>query len=291
MNRTAEFFKPTRRPMVELGGLRGGRRPSLVALAVLAVVALSASVVAALVFLLVTPRVYAAETYLIFEPSNELSVIGAERDLTTQELVLRNRSVLQPVADATGMPVEDLEKRVSVDNPSGSNILRVTVTDRDGGKAKAIAELITAEYQKNALQPSAGDGEPDAAELRRQVETVSATLSKVLDRLQVLARARKPGEPMGAEERQLQTVATSTLQRLGGLQDRLAGLAGRSHPEVSVLAPARELPRPVRPRRIQGLAIGALVGLFVAAGGALLLFGPRFRSERGQVDYWDDGWR
>ncbi len=292
MIRTTEFLRTWREPTRAPREPGERRRSTLGALAVVAVAALCASVLSALVFLLTTPRVYGAETDLIFEPTNELSVIGAERDLTTQTLVLQNPSVLQPVAAATGMSLETLQKRVSVDNPSGSNILRVTVADRDAGTARRIAELITAEYLKHTAQQPADSAGPQAVELQRQIQTVSGTLSKVLDRLQVLARARRPGQPAGAEERRLQAAVTSTLERLGGLQDRLAGLgSGRSQPEVSILAPAHELDRPLRPRRIQGLAVGALVGLLVGAGGVLLVFRPRFRTEHPQVDYWDDGWR
>jgi hypothetical protein len=165
MIRTAEFLRRGRPPAVEPRDLAGSRRPDFLALAVVTVVALFASVASALVFLLATPRVYGAETDLIFGPANELSVIGAERDLTTQDLVLRNRSVLQPVADATGMSLERLQRQVSVDNPSESNILRATVTDRDAGKAKRIAELITAEYQRRMGQQPADGVEPEAMQL------------------------------------------------------------------------------------------------------------------------------
>jgi hypothetical protein len=85
-----------------------------------------------------------------------------------------------------------------------------------------------------------------------------------------------PAEPRGA--------ITSTLHRLGVLQDELTTLDKRrfQQPDVSLLVPAYPLEEPLRPR-LQALAVGALVGLFLTAGIALALLRPR-------AQHVDSGW-
>jgi hypothetical protein len=72
----------------------------------------------------------------------------------------------------------------------------------------------------------------------------------MLDRLERLARERRPDAPAAPEERELRGAVTSVLHRMGVLQ---------------------------------ALAVGTLVGLFLTAGIALALLRPR-------AQHVDSGW-
>jgi uncharacterized protein involved in exopolysaccharide biosynthesis len=267
--------------------LRVQRRPfpGVRALALMAAVVVAVSAIAAGAFALLTPRVYGAQAEVIFQPSGDLSVFRAERDMATQQVVVQGQAVLGPVADATQIPAKKLQDMVSAEIVGQTNVLRITVGNPDRGTAVALAELITTEYLKRFTSASVTAVDPAAAQLNQQVQTLSDTVSKMLDRLERLARARSPDAPATPEERELRGAVTSTLNRMGVLQDELTALDKRrfQQPDVSLLVPARALAEPLRPRLLQAVAVGALVGLFLTAGIALALLRPWARH----VDSWE----
>jgi capsular polysaccharide biosynthesis protein len=237
---------------------------------------------AALPIVLSQPRVYGAQADLIFNPGANLSDVATDRALVTQEVILRSRTVLEPVAEATRIPVERLKKALSVEVVNQSNVVRITVADRDADTARRLAQLIAEEYEKRtSLTTSAADQQP-IAYLEGQIEQLAASLAGMQARVDQLARRREPDAPVSAQERQLQLLATATQQRLARAQDQLAELQlGRlDQPRSRILAPAQVLEDPLRPRPVQAIAAGALVGVFVAAAIVLVLFRPRFAADR-----------
>lgn len=265
--------------------IQGRPLPGVRTLALMAVVVVAVSVIAAVAFALLTPRVYGAQAEVTFQPSGDLSVFRAERDMATQQVVLQGQAVLGPVADATHIPVRKLQDMVSAEIVGQTNILQITVANPDRGTAVALAELITTQYLTRFTSASVTAVDPAAAQLDRQVQALSDTISKMLDRLERLARERRPDAPATPEERQLRAAITSTLHRMGVLQDELTTLDKRrfQQPDVSLLVPAHPLEEPLRPRLLQALAVGALVGLFLTAGSALALLRPWARHV-------DSGW-
>jgi uncharacterized protein involved in exopolysaccharide biosynthesis len=291
MIRTEPPWGTQRRALGKLLELRDRQpRPSLPFLALLAAAIVTVSVAAALAISLAMPTVYGAKADLLVRPGGDASGFGAERDLATEQTILQGSAVLGPVADAAGMPLERLEKMVSVENPAQTNILRLTVASQDRGTAQRLAELITDEYLRRASAAGDGAADPLAAQLERQADSLSRTLSQTLDRLEALTRQQGPRAAATSEEQRLRAAATSTLQRLGAVQDQLTALTARrlGQADVTVVVPAHLLERPLRPRPAQALAMGVLLGFLVAAGVVLALSRPRFRPE---VDYWNDGWR
>jgi capsular polysaccharide biosynthesis protein len=290
MIRTGPPRGTQRRALGKLLELRDEPRTSPRVLALLVAAIVTVSVSAALAISLAMPTVFGAQADLLVRPGGDASGFGAERDLATQQAILQGSAVLGPVADAAGMPRERLEEMVSVENPAQTNILRLTVASRDRGTAQRLAEMTTDEYLRRASTAGDGAADPVAAQLERQADSLSRTLSQTLDRLAALSRQRRPGAATASEEQRLRAAATSALQRLGAVQDQLTALTTRrlGQADVSVVVPARLLERPLRPRPVQALAMGALLGLLVAASVVLALRRPRFRPE---VDYWNDGWR
>ena len=202
-------------------------QPSLSALALLVAAILMMSVAAVLVISQATPTVYGAQADLLLRPGGDPSGFGAERDLATQQTILQGRAVLGPVAEAAGVPMERLEKMVSVDNPAQTNILRLTVASQHRGTAQRLAELITQEYLRRASAAGDTAADPVAKQLERQADSLSRTLSQTLDRLEALDRERRQGVAASSEEQRLQAAATSALQRLGAVQDQLTALTAR----------------------------------------------------------------
>jgi uncharacterized protein involved in exopolysaccharide biosynthesis len=130
--------------------------PTLLALAVVAVFA-----GAAVGYSLLQPRVYGAQVDFIVTPRAEFSDAAADRALLTQLLIIESDPVLRPVADRTGIPLDDLRGRISAEMLGRSAILRLVVSDRDGDRAAELARLVTAEFLRRAASAAPVGGPVD----------------------------------------------------------------------------------------------------------------------------------
>lgn len=123
--------------------LSAGQRSKLVSLFV--VLLLLGTALGYLVALML-PTQYAARVTIQYNIANQNTgdFLKTDRNLTTQQVLLTSRNVLQPVADANGITVESLAKKISVTNPDKSSIIQLEVRDdtREGGinLANAIAK-------------------------------------------------------------------------------------------------------------------------------------------------------
>jgi uncharacterized protein involved in exopolysaccharide biosynthesis len=224
--------------------------------------------------------VYGAQADVIFQPSGDLSDFRAQRDVGTQPLILRSLAVIGPVSQSTGIPVDKLEKALTVDLPSQSDIVRMTVADPDRATAERVANAVTDQYLSRFVTSDVTPVNPATVELKGEVKFLSDTVSRMLNRLDWLSRERSPGQPPSVEEQTLQSASTVSLQRLRNLQSELAALKSKRfvEPNVSLLVPPRPLEGRLKPRAVQSLAVGILVGLFAAASVAVAALWPRRRD-------------
>jgi capsular polysaccharide biosynthesis protein len=267
--------------------LRGFLSFRLVVMLVVTFVVVSA--VAAVAFNRLQQPVYGAQADIVFQPSGDLSDFRAQRDVGTQPLILRSLAVMGPVSQSTGIPVDRLDKMVSVDLPSQSNIVRITVADPDRATAERVAKAVTDEYLRHFATSDLTPVNPAAVQLKGEVKFLSGTVSGLLNRLDRLSRRQSPGQPPGPEEQALQAASTVALQRLTNLQSELAALESKrfQEPDVSLLVAPHPLEDRLKPRAVQSLAVGMLVGLFTAAGVAAAALWPRRRN---LLHAGGDGW-
>jgi hypothetical protein len=241
------------------------------------------SAVAALAFDRLQKPVYGAQADVVFQPSGDLSDFRAQRDVGTQPLILRSLAVMGPVSRSTGIPVDKLDKMVSIDLPSQSNVVRITVADPNRATAERVAKAVTDEYLSRFVTSDLSPVDPAAVklkDLKGEVKLLSGTVSQILNRLDRLSRERSPGQPPGIEEQALQAASTVALQRMGTLENELAALESKRflEPNVSLLVAPHPLEGRLKPRAVQSLAVGMLVGLFATAGVAAAALWPRRRN-------------
>jgi capsular polysaccharide biosynthesis protein len=238
------------------------------------------SAVAALAFDRLQQPVYGAQADVVFQPSGDASDFRAQRDVGTQPMILRSLAVIGPVSQSTGIPVDKLNKMVSVDLPSQSNIVQITVADPDRATAERVAKAVTTQYLSHFATSDLTPVNPAAVQLEGEVKFLSGSVSGMLDRLDRLSRERSPGQRPGVEEQALQAASTVALQRLRNLQSELAALESKQflEPDVSLLVAPHPLEGRLKPRPVQSLAVGMLVGLFAAAGVAVAALWPRRRN-------------
>jgi capsular polysaccharide biosynthesis protein len=273
------------RARVDLLGVWLRRSWSLGAIAAVAAATVLLCALVALPIGLNQPRVYGAQSDILFDAGPDASDASADRALVTQQVVLRSNAVLGPVAEAERVPVERLEEALSVEVVNQSNILRITVGDRDPDTARRLIQRITDEYGRQMALTGSVEDPREISQLEGRMKDLSASLAKAQADLDVLSRRRAPGQPPSARERELQLAAEATQGRLRSIQERITEveLARTGGARSRVLTSAHVLAEPLRPRPLQALAWGALVGLFVATAIVLLLLRPRFTPDR---DLW-----
>ncbi len=241
-------------PVAGPGAAAAGRRPrptrrQVVVLAAVLGLLVVLGALAGLVVSALRPSTYAARADVLYALTREqpTGFLREDRNISTQLVLLDSRSVLGPVAAGEDVRVEDLAVAVDAAVVGESEVISVTLTDRDPERAQRLLSAIVTQY----LLVSGNDRRAD---LRGYLE---GELQAVLDR-QTGVRAGTDGDPgelaaLTGREQWLRT----QLDEL-----RLTDLAG---PAAEVLVEPYVETDPVAPDALLGTAAGAASGLVVAA--------------------------
>jgi capsular polysaccharide biosynthesis protein len=260
----------------------GWRQPTIVLSAIITAVTLVVANVAALTISLTSERIYGGRVEIIFQPAADLSEAAADRELFTQEVILRSRAVLDPVARETRIAVKELEESLAIEIVNQTNVIRVTVAGPDRATARVLAQRIADTYSREVSSAGTSEYDRSAKQFHTRISQLAASASA--SERQLAGLASDPA--VTARERDLQARLTTTRQLMTKLQDQLARLETErfTQPQAVALTQAFDLPDPLQPRPLQALAVGSLVGLFVAAGIVLVLLWLGLRSG---ADQWD----
>lgn len=236
-------------------GLRWAIGLAAIGAAITAVGAAAALAVTALL-----PAQYAARTELLYRISSEqpTGFLREDRTLTTQALLLESRTVLEPVAAAHGLGVDELGELVDAEVLEGSLILEVEVRNGDRAVGLQLVRAISDRYFELVQAP-------DRPELRRYFET---QLSEI--------RSRLRGLPATAPERP--ELAQREVDVQSQLDELELALSRESRAEVVV--PPYSADSPISPRPTLAVATGGLAGLLVALAVVALLARRRIRGWR-----------
>jgi capsular polysaccharide biosynthesis protein len=214
----------------------------------------------ALIVTVLLPPQYAARTELIYRISSEqpTGFLREDRDLTTQAVLLESRRVLEPVALANGVSVEQLAEQVEANVVEGSLIIELEVRNGDRAIGLQFAQAISDQYF-DIVRVS------DRPELRQYFEN---QLKDIQRRLREL--------PGNAPERPELAVREVDVQRQ--LDEIRLGISEESRADVVV--PPYSVESPVSPRPMLAVATGALSGLMIALVVIAVLARLRSRAER-----------
>lgn len=222
-------------------------------------------------------RMYGAQTDIVFDPGPDLSDAAADRALITQEAVLRSAAVLGPPSTAMNIPIKELDKSLAVEFIGRSNVMRFTVVDPEPNRAQVLAQMITDEYNKKIMAMKSERIQRSTEYLQTKIDQLSTTLRDVRANLEARTRQRLRGQLASLDEQQLEALSLTTQQQISSLQNQLTAveLQRFAQPQGQVLTPPHVLDDPVQPRPVRALALGALVGIFIAAGAVGVLMWPR----------------
>lgn len=196
----------------------------------------------------VIPAKYAAHADVLYAMSTEqpTGFLREDRNITTQLVLLQSRTVLEPVAEQWGLPVQKLATEVDASVVNSSEIIRITLIDHDAERAQRMLRAVVDRY----VEVSSDDART------RLREYINGELTDILDRISQL---RPDADTRAAELGALVEREQWLRKQLDELQ--FSNIAG---PAVSVLVQPYTDPSPISPRPLVTTAAGAFAGLLLA---------------------------
>ena len=224
--------------------VRGWRRLCYLALALIVLGAVTGLGVASLV-----PTQYAARADVLYLLTREqpTGFLREDRNLSTQLVLLDSRAVLEPVATAWEVPVDDLAAALEATVAEESEVVHLQLIDTDPERARLKLEAVVQRYLEVSNDTERSDVQNYLDDQLRQVLT---RIDEVRDSGD--ARLGELG-PLVDREQWLR----SQLDELA-----LADLAG---PGARLLVPPYVGSDPIEPRPLVAAAAGAAAALLVAA--------------------------
>jgi capsular polysaccharide biosynthesis protein len=225
------------------------------------------------------PTKYAARAEVLYEITQEQSTgfLRDDRNLTTQLVLIRSRSVLEPVAAAHGMTVDELSGRLSAALVGASEVLRFEVRDPDRANAVSLVNDVVEQYLKVTKEQGTDEAqsylEQQRADLKTQIDAQQVTIDRVS------ASAKGLNDPaLLAAQGELQAL----LARQDAVQQQIDQLTvGQlTKPRIELLVPGYGLDGAVSPRPKFAAAAGALAALIIA-GVAVAVIGRRWSTSKG----------
>ena len=238
-------------------------------------------------FVLRIPPVYQADTTLLVNRGSSGGIPGADDPAAAESLArtyaeaLKTRPVLEEAARRAGVSLSsrDLLQAIKVSPVTGTQLLRLTVEDRDPKLAADLANAIVSVFGEQNLEMQAGRFASSRQNLEQLVASLRAELDGRSAELQQLRATLATGDPQltrrESEFAQLQATYSDSVRTYENL--RVAEASGLSG--FTVVEPAVPATDPVRPNKAQSIALAVLAGLVVAAGTAK------------SIEYLDDGLR
>ena len=229
--------------------------------------------------------VYSASTTLLVRQapaagtSDYTSLLASERLARTYSEMLTGKPVLEAVIAQLGLEESpnSMAGRISVELVRDTQLIQVTVEDTSPTRAAAIADAVASVFaaQNEVLQEARYGG--SLANLQVQIDQVSAQMVEAQGQIQALGTPTAvKGQAEAARLQELMASYRGTYAVLVQSYEQMRVTAAQSTDDVMVYASADVPGRAVRPRTMQNTALGAVVGMMIAAGVVVL------------IDYLDD---
>ncbi len=214
---------------------------------------------------LVLPRTYGARAEVLYSISvadQGGDPLKQDRQLATQLVLLKNRAVLEPIAQKQGRPFKDLDKEVSASVVGNSNVIQVEVHGASEQAAVQTLQAVVDGYLVLAGQPS-GVARNLGTQLTQARQNTATLQTRVQQLVPEVLAGTTPQTTLDDTRAQLAT----SLEWEKTLQARIdeVQLTGQTGSAAQVLTPPYALPEPTIPRWLSSAGLGMLIGLIVAA--------------------------
>jgi len=192
----------------------------------------------------------------------------AERLINTYIQILKSRPVLEEIIKRLDLPIlpSDLAKQIKVEALSNTELLRITVADRNPARAKDIANALAALLVEQSQSLYSGGAKSARELLQEQLGVVEDSLEQDRTALQVLldSPASDPAgiDALNTKIRLEEEIYASLLRQYEAARVAEASRAN----SVTIIEPAAQPDAPSGPRKRVNIALGTLVGLVGGIG-------------------------
>lgn len=234
------------------------------------VLVLALSTGLALAYSLSTQPQYVSSADVLIEPSGADIQAGTGTKVDSDEMLTQAqvvtsapvaRLVKQQLSLSTTPRLADL---VTVQTVGTSRILRISALDTSPERAARTANAVASAYLQYRQDESLGSYQQAKKRLAKEQTNAEEQLAKIDARLKRASRA--DAVPLQAERRALITSLAQISQQADGLSQYLTAAAAGGE-LLEQAAPAR---RPISPQTTLNVILGALIGMVLGVGAALL---------------------
>jgi capsular polysaccharide biosynthesis protein/MinD-like ATPase involved in chromosome partitioning or flagellar assembly len=218
----------------------------------------------------VQPKVYESATSVLVQPAGQdTNVVGGRTkgdiNLDTEAQLVHSTAVAVGAAELlrATTPPDQLARQVAVEVPANTAVLVVTFTAGDPESARAGSHAFAEAYLRNREESAKADLNAQITALNAKVKQLSATLTQVNGRLAALSES-SPLRP------NLESQRNTTQNQLNSLSGKLNDLTTATVTGGKIISDARLPEAPVKPDPMLNMATGAMVGLLLGLGVALL---------------------
>ena len=252
------------------------RRRIWFVLEAIVVVAVVAGVVSSL-----RPPKYTSSTRVYLQPDSpserlnpaQLTFRDPNRYVQAQIDIVKSESVARDAAQRLGgITAREIEKRTEVRSSSSSDVLEITITDGDPGRARDVANALVASYIENRRKSAVAGLERAAKDLDERLAPLQATLTDLDAKIAALP-APGPGAAESGGRQALMALRDATATQYETLFARRQEVAvdiNLQRGGAEVIAEAETPTEPVSPRPVRDALAGALLGGILGAGIVLL---------------------
>jgi capsular polysaccharide biosynthesis protein/Mrp family chromosome partitioning ATPase len=216
------------------------------------------------------PKIYESATSVLVQPAGQdTNVVGGRTkgdiNLDTEAQLVRSTAVAVGAAELlrTATPPDELAHQVAVEVPANTAVLVVTFTAGDPESARAGSHAFAEAYLRNREESAKADLNAQISALNAKVKQLSATLTQVNGRLAALS----DGSPLRPN---LESQRVTTQNQLNNLSGKLNDLTTATVTGGKIISDAQLPDTPTKPDPMLNLATGAMVGLLLGFGVALL---------------------
>ena len=235
---------------------------------VLALVALG--VLGAAQFTRLEPKVYESSTSVLVQPSGtDTNVVGGRTkgdiNLDTEAQLVRSTAVATAAAkllNSSESP-DALAANVTVEVPANTSVLVITYSAPEAATARSGSHAFAASYLQNRDDSAHAD-------IANQVGTLNTTLTRLNAQLAQVNRLLAPLKQSDPNRANLENQRSTLSAQIETITGRINQLTTTTLSAGRIIRDA-ELPvKPTKPNQPLNLASGAMIGLVLGVGGALL---------------------
>jgi uncharacterized protein involved in exopolysaccharide biosynthesis len=206
---------------------------------------------------------------VLFTTSDSNSASDGPRVIETQKALMLSGAVLGTAGGSAGLSAPKMRDKVSV-GTSPNSVLTVTVSDRDPRNAVRLTAAVVNSYLADLTKSLSASSDQGRQVLGARIERLNRTLAR--------RRVQRRKAPSGGVRASVLDLEVRTLtDRVSRLQDGLAELDAQAaaSQRADVVTSPYLLSSPLRPKPVRAIGMGAVVGLLIAGGLAVLLLRQR----------------